>query len=149
MTWLKWAGFRIPRTTQVERWSAILTKQLVSCHSNVTRIKHRKNCCESCPNSTHVGSITPTILETWYLITATSVPFHRINIVDPLQHATILKLCQRWNEICENNEHWIPWKNTQEKVPSLDTAVWTRNEMCRDFFVKTNLTYFWPNDSFN
>ena len=56
MTRLRWAaGFWI----QVEKLSAISTKQRVSCHSIVTRIKHRKNCCESCPNSTHVGPITP------------------------------------------------------------------------------------------
>ena len=29
------------------------------------------------------------------------------------------------------------------------TAVWTRIEMCRDFFVKTCLTFFWPNNSSN
>ena len=29
------------------------------------------------------------------------------------------------------------------------TAVWTRIEMCRDFFVKASLTFFWPNNSSN
>ena len=29
------------------------------------------------------------------------------------------------------------------------TAVWTRIEMCRDFFVKASLTFFWPNYSSN
>ena len=29
------------------------------------------------------------------------------------------------------------------------TAVWTRIEMCRDFFVKASLTFFWPNNSPN
>ena len=36
------------------------------------------------------------------------------------------------------------------KKPCLrHTAVWTRIEMCRDFFVKTTLTFFWPNNSSN
>ena len=29
------------------------------------------------------------------------------------------------------------------------TAVWTRIEMCRDFFVKASLTFFWRNNSSN
>ena len=29
----------------------------------------------------------------------------------------------------------------------VNTAVWTRIEMCRDFFVKASLTFFWPNNS--
>ena len=32
---------------------------------------------------------------------------------------------------------------------SFHTAVWTRIEMCRDFFVKASLTFFWPNNSSN
>ena len=46
-----------------------------------------------------------------------------------------------WRTPKPSKNHWNQW--------SWGTAVWTRIEMCRDFFVKASLTFFWPNNSSN
>ena len=48
-----------------------------------------------------------------------------------------------WTSSLFFKQNFLSWT----KLPF--TAVWTRIEMSRDFFVKASLTFFWPNNSSN
>ena len=44
---------------------------------------------------------------------------------------------------CYRAERFTKSKHLKGQLGPPPTAVWTRIEMCRDFFVKTSLTFWW------
>ena len=65
-------------------------------------------------------------------------------IINNIIHTTIISLIIiTINKIIITSEIDYPF------LTCIVTAVWTRIEMCRDFFVKTSLTFVPPNNSSN